>query len=276
MNNQSPPTDPSPTKAKKPPTKLVRARKDSQDRRPVPDPPQSERKVEQTVRPANNTTSRVQDDPRPGAQTQNYDPSPVIPNVSVHASHARTRKPDNQVADTLDSSGYRPRDADVPAEREYHSSYDTPADHEAAYRPSGAQSNAPSVKTTSHSLTSSRYRNEAPKPHHLPKRLVMPTPLQLAQQAPIPAAGPHASTRPDRHSIRSKPRAQEIPMQPESRKLVRKRAAPPNQDISDRILSMAPAAPALGGIDTQAAHLQNNDHSDMLAKRLLSKRRTDG
>ena len=65
-------------------------------------------------------------------------------------------------------------------------------------------------------------------------------------------------------------------MQPESRKLVRKRAAPPNQDISDRIFSMAPAAPALRDIDTQAAHLQNNDHSDMVAKRLLSKRRTDG
>jgi hypothetical protein len=126
-----------------------------------------------------------------------------------------------------------------------------------------AQSHPPSLQTSVGSA-STRSRSDAPQPRHLPKRLVMPMPLQL-QQHPSYRGGPVAPAHLDpyasRDIVNSQPRAKDIPMLPESRKLVRKRAGAPNYELS------APAT-----MQPVVARLKERD---MMPKRLLSKRRND-
>ena len=129
------------------------------------------------------------------------------------------------------------------------------------------QSHAPSIQTSAGSHSSTRSRSDAPQPRHLPKRLVMPTPLQ-SQQHPSHPGGPSASARPNAYSSRDKgslqPRAQAIPMLPESRKLVRKRTSALNQQhvalTSDTEV-----------VDASSRVIGQRE----MPKRVLSKRRND-
>jgi hypothetical protein len=254
-------------KEKRPPAKLVRARKDSHDRNHV-----SERTDQETNLFAR---SGSYSDTGEGQMQQQHDhsrlqvPLATQPSANLDVPHSTQPRP----------SSSRGHVGHVHAEHELGSPQDAPAAYPSSDEAhhSGVQSSAPSIETSSSSQrsASTRYRNEAPKHHHLPKRLVMPMPLQ-PQQSASQASGPHMSTHPGRHTSRSKassqPRAQEIPMQPETRKLVRKRTTALNQNT---FLPLAPILPPVRDVNLDGVPSPPNEQRETISKRLLSKRRND-
>jgi hypothetical protein len=137
---------------------------------------------------------------------------------------------------------------------------------------------APSSSVSSRSQRSASTtgsRSGGPQPLHLPKHLVMPTPLQQdvgLQRQTSHRAQPHSSfILPDSRSglnrTTSQARAQDIPMLPNSRKL-RKRTGSPEHTLPPTQFTAAPVS----SVNVGASHMNNN--KNRVHKR-LSKRRND-
>lgn len=147
---------------------------------------------------------------------------------------------------------------------------------------------------TSATSTSRSGGSKAPQPHYLPKRLVMPTPLQF-QTPPPPQQHPPQQSQPRSQSKSSlpspdknhfQPRAQDIPMASSDRKVLRKRTStgvdmrnvplpthvptPTNELL---VSSRVAFATASFGIADPTEGIKGK--RDKAPKRVLSKRRND-
>jgi hypothetical protein len=140
-----------------------------------------------------------------------------------------------------------------------------------------------SVSARSHrSASTTGSKSSGLQPRHLPKNLVMPTPLQqevgIQRQTSHRVQPQSSSTLPDSRAglnrASSQARAQDIPMLPSSRKLRKRTGSPEHSHPPTQFTATATYASSenVGSSNLQSSHMNNPKNR---AHKRLSKRRND-